>query len=487
MNPIYCLILIMIVSCGGSAVPKIDVSGEMVSFDVWSDETSQTKDMMSPEHIEENTGYDFLSETLEKIQCVPDCKDKECGSDGCGGTCGDCQGIQSICLNGKCICKPECDGKECGPDGCGGSCGKCSNDGLCSDGKCQCIPSCAGKMCGPDGCGGSCGECVGENDQCVLGKCICKPQCKDKECGPDGCGGNCGQCLQGQTCNSKGKCVIGCIPNCIGKQCGSDGCFGTCGECDGAEICSYGVCVTPGGCLNSYPTSFGPSGKIASIATANQANIKKCFDYDQDGIGDNGLEVIADLINPQLPQIWDSGETPGIFEFKDVVDGTNTEQFTLNLLAQGSKTSQGIKVLKSSYGSDCNALIRFEKAKIMDGKLTAGEDEEIFIPIPIFPYVNLYAQKAKMKGNIQSLSSQGVTLTSGVMGGIILEDEITNALKMFSNLCQQTPMQLCDYLPYVEMILPSLKDIDTDGDGENDAISVCFLFTLNAVKIVGID
>jgi hypothetical protein len=56
-------------------------------------------------------------------------------------------------------CLPNCDGKQCGPDGCGGTCGWCSGDGSCQAGACVevpgCAPACAGEMIGvDDGCGG---------------------------------------------------------------------------------------------------------------------------------------------------------------------------------------------------------------------------------------------------------------------------------------------------------------------------------------------
>ncbi len=59
-------------------------------------------------------------------------------------------------------CQPLCNGKQCGDDGCGGSCGTCPTGSGCSaEGECisGCMPNCAGKVCGDDGCGGSCGTC----------------------------------------------------------------------------------------------------------------------------------------------------------------------------------------------------------------------------------------------------------------------------------------------------------------------------------------
>lgn len=219
------------------------------------------------------------------------CKDKECGDDGCGGKCGTC-GELTECKEGKCQaipCEPDCKDKDCGGDGCGGTCGSCQDGYDCLDGACVCVPKCAGKECGDDQCGGSCGTCQGINLACTEGKCecagepcgdsccgpgrvcagdfCCTPDCEAKACGPDGCGGECGECkgtnvvcedgacvcpglvcdlgccLQGQICNLEGEC---CNPQCDGKQCGPDGCGSLCGLCQPGQVCINGTCPAPG-------------------------------------------------------------------------------------------------------------------------------------------------------------------------------------------------------------------------------------------------
>ena len=90
--------------------------------------------------------------------CEAVCEGKQCGDDGCGGSCGTCEGLHQTCLDGQCLCQSECGGKECGDDGCLGSCGDCPAGQVCSDGLCLCAPDCTGADCGDDGCGGSCGE-----------------------------------------------------------------------------------------------------------------------------------------------------------------------------------------------------------------------------------------------------------------------------------------------------------------------------------------
>ncbi|MBT9555876.1 MAG: hypothetical protein IV100_07605 [Myxococcales bacterium] len=67
--------------------------------------------------------------------CVPSCDAAECGDDGCGGSCGECDG-QDACVSGECVCQPSCTDKVCGTDGCGGPCGNpCAGGLVCtSDG-----------------------------------------------------------------------------------------------------------------------------------------------------------------------------------------------------------------------------------------------------------------------------------------------------------------------------------------------------------------
>lgn len=182
-------------------------------------------------------------------QCVPDCTFKECGPDGCGGSCGTCPQGQTCNSFGQCVssgCTPACAGKECGPDGCGGTCGTCPAGKVCNaQGLCEatCTPSCVGKECGDDGCGGSCGSCP-QGYVCKQGTCVkyepCIPQCEGKQCGPDGCDGSCGVCAPPLECNEQGRCYDphACVPSCTGKQCGPDGCGGLCGSCPPGQFCT---------------------------------------------------------------------------------------------------------------------------------------------------------------------------------------------------------------------------------------------------------
>ena len=156
---------------------------------------------------------------------IPNCKGKECGDDGLGGSCGTCTAPETCDANGLCagdVPGPDCTGKVCGPDGIGGSCGDCAADETCdADG--QCVggtePDCTDKVCGDDGMGGSCGECA-DGETCQAGACVADPvaDCTNKTCGDDGAGGSCGACAEGETCTD-----FACVDDGSGGNGGSNG------------------------------------------------------------------------------------------------------------------------------------------------------------------------------------------------------------------------------------------------------------------------
>ena len=159
-------------------------------------------------------------------------------------------------------CNPDCEGKECGGDGCGGSCGDCIGGKLCNvSDHCVC----------PSGQADCAETCCNEGEQCHVdtGAC-CVSDCTDKECGDDGCGNSCGQCPGGgQAQCQDGSCI--CLPDCTAKDCGDDGCEGSCGLCDPGLVCSQGKCAPFAEWAVNFENSGGYGSGI-SVAADGQGN-----------------------------------------------------------------------------------------------------------------------------------------------------------------------------------------------------------------------
>ena len=272
-------------------------------------------------------GADPSGQFPQYCSCEPDCDGKQCGDDGCGTSCGQCQ-AGSVCEDGLCIpiCLPKCGSKKCGPDDCGGVCGLCQANQECVNGACLVPPDCESMLacaqdCFPmgDACFAQCSqgasgqeyaefkalwECVWQscapssNPNCwqvaMMGACYqnylacisCAPKCAGMQCGPDGCGGACGKCLSNEECVN-GTCVPVCLPQCAGKECGSNGCNGLCGVCKPGYECEDGQCIFPcqAQCLGKECGSDGCGGNCGLCPPGSMCNnagicdpILKCGD-----------------------------------------------------------------------------------------------------------------------------------------------------------------------------------------------------------------
>jgi hypothetical protein len=227
----------------------------------------------------------------ELLDCNDDkeCTDDYCHpSDGCQTSQVDnetpCGQVGYACLGGECLpCTPACDNKECGSDGCGGSCGSCSDDEVCNqEGLCvpnceECAPwqDCVDGVCEDPPSMGNCpnggamlsadcqgaptdGCCSGEDGQdlyycgywwdCpgIYEYCLCHVECASwSVCSYDSWGDDFSCLFPPAKSDPQGNLFCDwwpCEPDCAGKECGSDGCGGSCGDCPNNFDCENGVC-----------------------------------------------------------------------------------------------------------------------------------------------------------------------------------------------------------------------------------------------------
>jgi hypothetical protein len=128
----------------GDASDAADLAPALVDA---APELSDAAPDLPPELTETLDAAPELADLEDAELCAPDCEGKECGPDGCGGSCGACPESAPFCnMAFQCeACEPVCAEKECGPDGCGGSCGACPTGWACAAGDCQ-PPQCTGEL-----------------------------------------------------------------------------------------------------------------------------------------------------------------------------------------------------------------------------------------------------------------------------------------------------------------------------------------------------
>jgi hypothetical protein len=130
-----------------------------------------------------------LVRSLGLPACSGNCAGKECGDDGCGGTCGECAWWSAECTQGQCACA-------------GGECVDCTTDAECdlaTGTPClvaTCTPwhACAYEVASAPGCCDAHEQCADEDpctlDYCENWQCVHVPWTVDctklSECAPDG-------------------------------------------------------------------------------------------------------------------------------------------------------------------------------------------------------------------------------------------------------------------------------------------------------------
>jgi len=135
---------------------------------------------------------------------------------------------------------------------------------------------------------------------------------------------------------------------------------------------------------------------------------------------------------------------------------------------------------------NCSKPMVFDNALVLDGTLTAGgPDSLMLLDIPLFPGVVLPALVGfgSLQAKVVPLDGGGFRLEDGLIGGAVRKDKL---------------MELVDYMP--ENLLSgeektvtkealdtlAIPDIDTDDDGEKDAISFAFHFSTLPGTSVGL-
>jgi len=225
--------------------------------------------------------------------CTPNCKDKQCGDDGCGGSCGSC-GDNALCNLGKCECKSgfgNCndnwgDGCEANfstdPHHCSDCATDCGDNSICNNKICGCkdgYDNCDGlwsdgcevdKMNDPKNCNG-CGN------KCVLAN-VKEVGCEGGVCKVVSCNEGYANCdnLDSTGCEKEINTASSCGTNCLNiVTCSSDN--GTNASCDNG-VCRLTCNVGYADCNAEAGKTDGCEINLNSINTCGTdcSNLTKC-------------------------------------------------------------------------------------------------------------------------------------------------------------------------------------------------------------------
>ena len=189
---------------------------------------------------------------MEDDTCMPGDAPIACG--GGGLLCQDC-GLLG-CVAGQCKCVPDCDGKQCGPDGCGDICGEC-DAAACQDMQTY-VPAqtCSAGLCITDGI-----QSCSDSNPCTIDSCDPDAGCLNSPAMDNSV------CDDGNFCTADDKCVAGV---CVGpiplscddfNPCTDDSCDPATGctqenneaPCEDGMFCTVGEQCEGGLCAGSVP------------------------------------------------------------------------------------------------------------------------------------------------------------------------------------------------------------------------------------------
>jgi hypothetical protein len=209
-----------------------------------------------------------------------------------------------------------------------------------------------------------------------------------------------------------------------------------------------------------------------------------------DGL-DNQLAILAGFgINSALEESIASGALAIIGE----ADGAPGPIGVIHIYSGGASNSScplaqgGCDALlaKESFGSDCVPIASVGNVVVdADGAFTAGGDDAI-IPLPLAfeagTTLVIPLRRARLAGTLV-LEAGGVSLTDTVFGGALRKDELAETIAVLpGDSFAGLPKDLV-----LSLLATMLPDIDTDGDGVDDALSIGLAVTAVPTTIVGVE
>ena len=410
---------------------------------------------------------------------VLDCNDgNSCTEDSCAASLGGCQ---SVAIPGTCTDNNACT-KE---DKCVG--GTCAGNPLsCND----------GQICTQD----SCNPLTGCTTVALTGTCNDGNACTDKTvCTPAGCVGVPTACSDGNPCtNDSCNPLTGCAYQAIAGSC-DDGL-----SCSTGDACKNGVCSADKSKCGCQPVFSDNVSHVKKLLMGTSGVPGQGLDVDKkantctpegscSGGIDNAFSLLADIANPELEKSFASGSLTLLYEH--VAMKTNGQTFVMNFYpgndpggCDGQTQSCGYYVEKSALNqTTCKPVVAFNNAKIVGNKFTAGGPGSTFpfsAPVQDGLELALTLSNASIDATV-TVAGGKITSMTGVLGGAIAKEAIMAAIDAVDPSSFPAGLTKDSIKGLLGFLLAN--DIDTNGDGTKDAVSIGLVFDANAGFILGLD
>jgi hypothetical protein len=171
--------------------------------------------------------------------------------------------------------------------------------------------------------------------------------------------------------------------------------------------------------------------------------------------------TMSSTVNETAQEAIDTGEVLLLLAVDGIDDPHNDDKVTVSLYRADGRPNLGTdgRVLagQSFYIAEGEAWSRDENATIKDGVISAGPFP-IVLSLDFFDtHIDLLMDNARVEYRLDASGN-----LKGVLGAMSHEDTL---YKMVNDLD-------ADFLPIAEVLLPEYADIDMDGDGRCDALSL---------------
>ena len=347
-----------------------------------------------------------------------------------------CTGVTSICDDGNTCTNDDCDPAT-------SACLHSNNTAPCNDGTaCTTSDTCAG------------GACTGAALSCDDGN-----PCTTDNCDPKvGCAhGNIdgGACDDNNPCTTADACTAG---KCVGQgQCTCTMAFSN--QADKFTSLQVGASGMPGEGLDvdANANTCSPSGNCSS------------------GI-DNGLGAIATLINKPLGDAVTKGSVMFVLEYRDVKQGAiSLGLYTAKVADSNAACDFQTATCDYDVAKSLVDYIKCLPSIDLAGKLAGnvikagGKGTNFPFSLPLAgAQLQIVIQDTQLSGTVTFDGAGKIATFDGVLGGAVPGAQLTAAINALPDGALTPPFDKAT----LTGLLPTLLDMDTNGDGTPDTLSV---------------